>query len=135
MTPPNRTIRPARRVAALVCFAEALVMAGFVVFYAVELLRGEGSDQMRVLTAGVLILVFAVAVGLLGRLWLGQSRWPATPTVVWHVLLVPVAVGMFQSGQLLIGLLITLAIVTAIGATVAAREPDPAEADPADRPD
>ena len=127
MTPPNRTIRPARRVAALVCFAEALVMAGFGVFFRIELLRGEGSDQMRVLTAGVLIFIFAVGVGVLGWLWLGRSRWPATPTVVWHVLLVPVAVGMFQSGQLLIGLLLVLAIVSAIAATVAAREPEPAD--------
>ncbi len=96
-------------------------MAGFVAFYAVELLRGEGSDPMRVVTAGVLILLFAVGAGVLGRLWLGQSGWPATPTVVWHVLLVPVAVAMFQSGQPLIGLLLALAIASAIGATIAAR--------------
>ncbi|MGV1008155.1 MAG: hypothetical protein ACOYBY_06065 [Dermatophilaceae bacterium] len=121
----KRTIPPARRVAAGVCFVEALVMAGFVVFYAVELVRGEGSDQMRVITAGVLILLFAGGVAALGRVWLGQSGWPSTPMVVWHVLLIPVAVGMFQSGQLLIGLLISSAIVVAIGATVASREGPP----------
>ncbi len=84
---------------------------------------------MRVITAAVLIVMFAAGVGALGRLWLGKSSWPATPTVVWHVLLVPVAVGMFQSGQLVVGLLLALAIIVAIGATIAARQAEPADPD------
>ena len=109
-----------RRTASVVCFSEALVMAGFGVFYLIELLRGEGSDQMRVLTSAVLIVVFAGLVGVLGRLWLGRSDWPMTPTIVWHVILIPVAVGVVQSGQLLIGALIGVAVVAGIGSALAA---------------
>ena len=90
MTAPGPARSRARRLAALVCLVEALVLGGFGVFYLVEFALGEGSDPMRVLTAGLLILLFAAGTGLLARLWLGQSQWPATPTVVWHVLLVPV---------------------------------------------
>lgn len=122
MTPTGPALRPARRLAALVCLSEAVVLAGFGIFYLVELALGEGSDPMRVLTAAILILLFAAGCAVLGRLWLGRSSWPATPTVVWHVLLVPVNVALFQSGQVLLGLLVALAIVTAVGATVAARE-------------
>lgn len=109
-----------RQTAAIVCLVESVVMAGFGVFFLVELLRGEGSDQMRVLTSAVLILVFAGLVGVLARLWRGRSDWPMTPTIVWHVLLVPVAVGMVQSGQLVIGALIGLAVVAGIGSALAA---------------
>ncbi len=121
MTPTGSSVRRARRFAALVCLLEALVLAGFGVFYLVELAFGEGSDPMRVFTEALLVLLFAAGVGLLGRLWLGKSQWPAVPTVVWHVLLVPVAVSLFQSGQFLLGVLLALAIVTAVVATVAAR--------------
>lgn len=98
-------------------------MAGFAVFFLVEFARGEGSDRMRVLTSAVLIALFAAGVGWLARLWRGRSDWPGTPTVVWHVLLIPVTVEMFRGGQLLVGLLMGLAVVAGIGAAlVAARE-------------
>lgn len=125
MAPAKWTLSPARRAAAAICVAEALVMAVFGVFYLTQLARGQVDDQTQVLTEAVLILLFAVGAGALGRLWLGRSRWPITPTVVWHVLLVPVTIGMFQSGQFVIGTVLALVIVAAAAASVtAAREPE-----------
>lgn len=109
-----------RRAAAAVCLVEALVMAGFALFYVLEMVRGEGSDRMRVLTSAILIAVFAVAVGALARLWLGRSDWPVTPTIVWHVLLVPVAVAMAQSGQVLVAVLLGAAVVAGVATALAA---------------
>lgn len=114
-------MHPARRVAALICAAQALVLAGFGIFYLTQV--GSGADAARVLTEGVLILVFAGGLGLLARLWLGGSDWPGTPTVVWHLLLIPVIVAMFQSGQVLIALAMAVAVLAAIGAVAAQRQP------------
>ncbi len=107
--------------AGIVCAVEALVLAGFAVFYVVQLATGRASDTARVLTEGALIALGAVGLATLARLWWGRSGWPATPTVVWHLLLVPVVVALLQSGQLLVGLLLAGAVVAAIGATMAAR--------------
>jgi len=114
-----RRSRLGQLVAGAVCLLQAAVLAGLSVFYVVELSAGAGSDRMRVVSSTVLILVLAAGLALLGRLWLVGSGRPATPTVVWALLLVPVAVGMAQSGQVLIcvGLLglvvLTLAAVAA----------------------
>ena len=115
------TADPARRVAAVVCGLEALVMAGFGVYGLVELARGGGTDTARVITESALILLFAVGMGALARLWLGRSSWPGTPTVVWHALLIPVVVSMAQAGQWLVTVALVGAIVAAIGAVVLAR--------------
>lgn len=115
------TANPARRVAAVVCGLEALVMAGFGVYGLVELARGGGTDTARVITESALILLFAVGMGALARLWLGRSSWPGTPTVVWHALLIPVVVSMAQAGQWLVTVALVGAIVAAIGAVVLAR--------------
>ncbi len=96
-------------------------MAGFALYGLVELIRGRGIDTPRVLTESVLILLFAVGLGVLARLWLGRSSWPGTPTVVWHALLIPVVWSMAQAGQWLVVLGLVVAIIGAIGATVVAR--------------
>ncbi len=115
------TTRPrSRTVAAAVCGIEALVLAGFSVFYLVQLVTGQSPDVARVVTETVLIVLAALGTAALARLWLGGSGWPSTPTLVWHALLVPVAWAMFQSGQLIVGLLLSLAVVVAAGATLAA---------------
>lgn len=120
-TPFRPTANPARRVAALVCGLEALVMAGFGFYGLIELARGGGTDTARVITESALILLFAVGMAVLARLWLGRSSWPGTPTVVWHALLIPVVVSMAQAGQWLVTLALVTAIVAAIGAVVMAR--------------
>ena len=110
----------ARVIAAGVCAVETLVLLGFTVFYLLQLLGGRGEDVARVVTELVLIVLSGLGTGALTRLWWGSSGWPATPTLVWHALLVPVAWAMFQSGQLGIGLGLVVAIILAGGAAFAA---------------
>ncbi|MBK8470094.1 MAG: hypothetical protein IPL45_10030 [Actinomycetales bacterium] len=96
-------------------------MAGFGLYGLLELARGQATDTARVLTESVLILLFAAGMGLLAKLWLGYSSWPGTPTVVWHALLIPVIVEMFRAGQWAVAGSLTVAVVLAVGATIAAR--------------
>ena len=110
---------PARRVAAVVCGLEALVLAGFAAFYLKAM--PEAADPARVATEAALIVLAAVGMAALSRLWVGTSSWPGTPTVVWHVLLIPVIVPMFQAGQLLIALGLSAAVLVAVGAVMAQR--------------
>ncbi len=121
---------PARRVAAMVCGLEALVLAGFAAFYLRAL--PQATDPARVATEAALIVLAAAGMAALARLWLGSSSWPGTPTVVWHVLLIPVIVPMFQAGQLLIALGLSAAVLLAVGAVMAQRRNAD---DPHDEPD
>ena len=122
MTSASSSASPstARRTAALICAVEALVMGVFGVYALVRLAGGGLDDPMRVFTEGVLVLLFAAGAALLAKLWLGTSGWPGTPTVVWHVLLIPVAWGMWESRQYLICAALSLAIVASIWAAVTA---------------
>jgi len=95
-------------------------MGVFGVYALVRLAGGGLDDPMRVFTEGVLVLLFAAGAVLLAKLWLGTSGWPGTPTVVWHVLLIPVAWGMWESRQYLICAALVLAIVASIWAAVTA---------------
>ena len=46
---PDPSFRGPRRLAALLTGVQALALAGFAVYYVVELVLGEGSDAIRVL--------------------------------------------------------------------------------------
>jgi len=110
-------------VAGGLCLVQALVLVGLAVFYLVELFAGAGSDQARVLVSAVLILVVAAALALLARLWWSGSTWATTPTVLWNLLLVPVALSVVQAGQLLLGILLVMVLVPTILAALAGRVP------------
>ena len=70
------------------------------------------------------ILLGAAGLAALARGWLGDRRWPRTPTIVWDLLLLPVGVSLFQAGRTGLGWLVTgLALVT-LGAAFTARVPD-----------
>ena len=83
-TPPHAAPAASPRVLTGV---QALALAGFAVYYVVELVLGEGSDAIRVLMSALLILVGAAGLGVLARGWLGVAAWPRTPTIVWNALL------------------------------------------------
>ncbi|PID96901.1 MAG: hypothetical protein CSA84_02080 [Actinomycetales bacterium] len=108
---------PARRLAAAVCAVETIALVGLGVFYLLQL--SNAADQARVATEAVLILLTAAGLGLLTRLWLADSEWSGTPTVVWHLLLIPVLVALAQSGQVLIAVALAAAVVLAVGAVIA----------------
>ncbi|GAA4724532.1 hypothetical protein GCM10025782_23220 [Pedococcus ginsenosidimutans] len=110
----------ARDVAAAVCAVQALSLVGFVVFYLVELVQGAGDDPTRVVMSALLILVFAVGIGALARGWWRGANWPNTPTIVWDLLLLPVAWSLFQAGRALVALLVGGVAVVGIVAAVRA---------------
>lgn len=116
---------PFRLLAAALCGLHALVLLGFCVFYLWELVQGAGDDPTRVVMSVVLIAVFAVLLGVVGRAWLRGANWPNTPTIVWNLLLLPVAWSLFQAGRGVLAL--GLAVVGVLGVVAAAR------ADTADR--
>ena len=90
--------------------------------------KGSASeDGMRVLTESLLVVLFAAGSVVLARLWLGNSDWPRTPTIVWHVLLMPVAYSLWASGQPLLCVALSLVIIAAIANSVmgSAEPPSP----------
>jgi hypothetical protein len=121
---PYAPLRGSRRLAALITGLQALALAGFAVFYVVELVLGEGSDATRVLMSAVLILVGAVGLGLLVRGWLGTAQWPRTPTIVWNAILLPVGLSLVQGTRVLVGWTVIVVAVVAIVAAWVARDPD-----------
>jgi hypothetical protein len=104
------------------------VLLGLAAFYAVELTRGEGSSTTSVLMSGVLILVFAVLLAVLARVWFVRSSRAVVPTFVWNGLLIPVVVALYGAGAGLLAtgllVLVVLGIVTAAGALAATRPAD-----------
>jgi hypothetical protein len=115
-----------RSVAALVCAAEALTLVGFCAFYLYELTRGASADASRAAVSALLIALVGVGLGVMARAWWRGAGWPNTPTVVWNVLLLPVALSLVQSGHALIGVVVAVVALVAIVAAVRARiaEPD-----------
>ena len=70
-----------------------------------------------------LFLVVAAGLTYLARRWWTGSGAVTTPTVVWNVLLVPVAVGLAQSGQLVLAAVLAVVVLLAIVAALAAGRP------------
>ena len=132
---PDPSSRGPRRLAALLTGVQALALAGFAVYYVVELVLGEGSDAIRVLMSALLILVGATGLGVLARGWLGVSAWPRTPTIVWNALLVPVGISLIQGNRVLIGWLVVVVAIVAIGAAWITRDPDTEVLPGSDLPD
>ena len=127
-----RRRRTSRALAAALCLLQALTLVGFAGFYLVELVAGGAGDVGAVAMSLALFLVVAAGLAYLARRWWTGSGAVTTPTVVWNVLLVPVVVGLIQSGQLVLAVVLAvvvlLAIVAALTAARAGRdleEPDP----------
>lgn len=109
----------ARILAGAVCALEALVMVGFAVYYVVELILGEGEGLGSVLGSGAVIVLLAIGVGLLAWWWRTRPAWARTPTIVWNLLLVPVAISLLQNSAVIGG--IAVAVLAAAGCLGALR--------------
>ncbi len=97
---------------------EALAIAGFAVFYLLELLRGEGSDPIVVIMSIVTMLVFVVGLGYVAYgLWTRHPRSQA-PAIAANGLLVPLGIAMFQFAPPLLAGVVLVGAVTVIAATV-----------------
>ena len=118
-TTPHREVRGSQRTAALLTLIEALVLLAFTAFYGYEMASGATNDLARAATSGVLILVFAVALGVLAWGWSRGANWPRTPTILWNALLLPVAWSLRESGRTSLALAVAALAVASIVAALA----------------
>ncbi len=116
--------RGPRTVAAALCGVQALVLLGFAGFYLVELAAGEGSDTGRVVMSALVIVLAALGLAAVARGWLGERRWPRTPSIVWGLLLLPIGWGLVTAGRTVPGWLVLAAGLGTVGAAFAAKVPD-----------
>ena len=117
---PSREVRGSHRAAGLLTLLEALVLLGFTVFYAYEMVTGATDDVARAATSGLLILIFGVALLVLARGWARGTDWARTPTVLWNALLLPVAWSLRESDRMPLALAVALVAVASIVAAVSA---------------
>jgi hypothetical protein len=111
-----------RVVAALVCVAQALALWALCAFYLWEVAAGQSDDVTRAVVSAILIAVFGALLLLLARAWWGGAGWPNTPTVVWNLLLLPVAWGLKQGGFGWAAVLLAVVAVVGIVSALAARD-------------
>lgn len=113
------------RTAAGIVGAQAVVLLAFALVFAVKSLHGENDGRGEVVAFIALLVLSAAGLGLVARALWRRRSWPRTATMVWEVLLVPVAVSLIQSGWLVLGVLVLFAALVAIAAVLLSR---PAEA-------
>lgn len=100
------------RCAAVLVGLEAVAIAGFAVFYLVELVLGESTDVMIVLMSVVTMAVFVVGLSYVSAgLWQRHPRAQA-PAIAFNFLLVPLGIAMFQFAPAWLAATI---LITAIG--------------------
>jgi hypothetical protein len=97
---------------------EALVVLGFAVFYVYEMVTGATDDLTRAATSGALILVFGLALLAVARAWARAAPWARTPTVLWNVLLLPVAWSLHESDRDVVALGVGCVAVASIVAAL-----------------
>jgi hypothetical protein len=106
-------------VAAVILGLQALGCAVLAVAFPVAAAHDAGLSTVSHVMFGVFTGLFAGGLGLAARgLWRGLS-WPRTASVVWLVVLLPVAWTMVQSGWQLPGSLILGSSLVAIAAVAA----------------
>jgi hypothetical protein len=110
---------PARLVALTVCALQALAAIAWAGLEGVRAGTGQTSTVAVAVALAGLLVAFAVALGLMALGWRRGAGWPKTPTVVWNVLLLPVAWSVGQAGSVLLALGIGLVALVGIGAAVA----------------
>jgi hypothetical protein len=105
------------------------VLLGFAVLYGYEIAIGASDSVVRAVMSMLLILVGSVALLLLARGWRTGGSWPRTPTIVWNLLLLPVAWSLHQGGRTAIGASLAVVAVASVVAAIAAAPTDrhPAE--------
>lgn len=106
----------------MICLVEGLALLGFAGFYLYELVLGEGTGAALVLMSALLILVFAVALLAAARAWWAGTTWARTPTILWNLLLLPVAFTMWQV-SFWGAVPLALVALAGIGAALASRGP------------
>ena len=119
-TKPRPDVTPAHRITGGLTLLEGLALVSFVVFYVVEMVSGATDDLSRAAVSAVLILVFAIALLALARAWFRADDWPKTPTVLWNVLLLPVAWSLREGDRGALALAVGVVAAASIVAAAAA---------------
>lgn len=135
MTDPNahasRDLR-SHLASAVLAALEGIVLLGFAGFFGYEIASGATDDATRGLTSGALILVFALFLLAMARGWARLADWPRTPTLLWNILLLPVAWSLLQSGRSLVAVGVAAVAVLSVAAALGARPNDPIRRDEPD---
>jgi hypothetical protein len=95
VAPTPRQLTTGRAAAALVAL-EALVVAGFAVFYLYELAMGKGQDLMVVIMSVVTMVVFVIGLAYTAKGLLARHPRAQAPAIAFNFLLVPLGIAMFQ---------------------------------------
>lgn len=107
-----------RLLASGICAVEALAAIGWAVFEVLRAGTGRTSTVGVAVALGALLVAFAGGLGLMALGWRRGAGWPKTPTVVWNLLLLPVAWSLLQ-GSVLAGAAVGLLALGGIAAAVA----------------
>lgn len=95
-----RPVTPRQRqlgqVAAGLVALEALIIAGFVVFYGYEVAIGEGQDLLIIIMSAMTMVVFVIGLGYTARGLLQRHPRAQAPAIAFNFLLVPLGIAMFQ---------------------------------------
>lgn len=126
LPPPSTTRSPAARAAALLTALEAVALAGFAGFYGYEIAVGASADVAGAVMSTLLIVVFAVGLGMLARAWVRGGTGARTPTLVWNALLLPVAWSLAQAGLGVAAAAVGLVAVGGLAAAALAGSPEAA---------
>ena len=109
----------ARLAVSLITGLQAVAVAAVAVFYLVELARGQEADGAGVISSIVLFVVVALALAALAAGWWRRASWPRTATIVWNLVLVPVAVALVQADQTVLGVTLGVVVVAAVVSALA----------------
>ncbi|GAA1143316.1 hypothetical protein GCM10009583_11620 [Ornithinicoccus hortensis] len=98
-----------------------MAIAGFAVFYLVELVLGEGQDPMIVIMSVVTMLVFVVGLGYVAAGLRRRHPRAQAPAIAFNGLLVPLGIALFQfapawlAATVLIAAVVTIVSVIGMG--------------------
>ncbi len=111
----DRSTPPAALAVAGGVALEGLLLAGYAVVVAVEVLRGEAQDRIGALVLALVALALggglvAVAAGVLRG-----ARWARSPALVWQILQVLVALSGAVEPRAVGIALVVLAVLVAVG--------------------
>lgn len=118
--PPSRPL-PSVLVAAGVCLLEAVLLLVTALLYGLELAGDRAVDPSTASMSLVVCLIFAILLLVLASAWVKGALWPRTPTIVWNVLLLPVAWSLATSTSIWLGL--GVAVVALMGVAAAVLSP------------
>lgn len=111
---PTQLQHTAGRLASGLVGIEALVVAGFAAFYAVELFLGEGSDPTVVVMSIVTMLVFVVGLSYVSAgLWQRHPRSQA-PALAFNGLMIPLGIALFQFAPASVAAAVVMGAITVI---------------------